>query len=78
MSIKVTTQPKNRISINIQQQSEIKSVGIANKSALAGQYLRSLNDVDATDLNNNETIVYDEASDKFVVKELPIVNGGTF
>ena len=39
---------------------------------------RKLKDVDATNLNNNETVVYDEASDKFVIKELPIVNGGTF
>ena len=77
MSIKVTTQPKNRISINVQQQSEIKSVGLVGKGGSA-QYLAQLNDVDATSLDNNETIVYDEASGKFIVKELPIINGGTF
>jgi|LakMenEpi03Aug12_release.lakeMendotaPanAssembly.Ray.scaffolds.fasta_scaffold00075_73 hypothetical protein len=77
MSIIVRTQPKNRISINIQQQSNIKSVGLSGKQNLK-ENLRQLNDVDATSLNNNETIVYDEASDKFVVRELPIVNGGTF
>jgi hypothetical protein len=77
MSIIVRTQPKNRISVNIQQTSQIRSVGVSGKQNLK-ENLRQLNDVDATSLNNNETIVYDEASDKFVVKELPIVNGGTF
>lgn len=77
MSIKVTTQPKNRISINIQQKSEIKSVGLTGKGG-AAQYLSQLIDVDATDADNNETLVYDEASEKFIIKELPVINGGTF
>lgn len=77
MSIKVTTQPKNRISINIQQKSDIKSVGLTGKGGSA-QYLSQLKDVDSSDIDNNETLVYDEVSEKFVVKELPIINGGTF
>jgi hypothetical protein len=40
--------------------------------------LIELKDVDATSVDNNETIVYDEVSGKFVVKEIPIINGGTF
>ena len=80
MSIKVTTQPQNRISINIHQQPEIKTVraGIQTGSGSGAQYFRALNDVNATVLANNETVVYDAGSDRFVVKELPIVNGGTF
>lgn len=77
MSIKVTTTPKNRISINTPQ-VDVKSVGVSNKAATQIQYLRRLKDVDAQVLANNETIVYDSASDTFVIKELPIVNGGSF
>lgn len=77
MSIKVTTQPKNRIAINIQQQTEVKSVGLTGKGGNAN-YLRQLADVNASDSDNNETLVYDEASDTFIVKELPVINGGTF
>ena len=40
--------------------------------------LRELKDVDASSIDNNETVVYDEVSGKFVIKELPIINGGTF
>lgn len=73
--ITVKTTPKNRISINTPKQSEIKTL----KGPVSGPTrLRNLVDVDATSLDNNEVIVYDVVSDEFVVKELPIVNGGTF
>lgn len=74
--ITIRTAPKNRISINTPKTSEVLNL---SQSGSAGvKALRNLQDVDATSLNNNETIVYDEARDKFVVKELPIVNGGNF
>lgn len=66
--IVVTTTPKNRILIN-------------NRTGVGGggvERLVQLKDVDATHLADNETIVYDEASGKFVVEELPIINGGEF
>ena len=40
--------------------------------------LIELTDVDASSVDSNETLVYDETSGKFVVKEIPIINGGTF
>ena len=79
MSIKVTTQPKNRISINTPQKAGILSVGVgAGAAGVSTQYLVQLKDVDATSIANNNTVVYDEASGKFKIEELPIVNGGTF
>ena len=66
--ITVRTTPKNRITIN-------------TRGAGAGtgvDTLRELKDVDSSDADNNETLVYDEVSGKFVIKELPIINGGTF
>ena len=40
--------------------------------------ITELTDVDASDVDNNETLVYDEVSGKFVIKELPIIDGGIF
>lgn len=82
MSSKITviTQPKNRIAINTNQRTQVKSVNVIGASATASAASRftDLTDVDASSVDNNETVVYDEVSGKFVVKELPIINGGTF
>jgi hypothetical protein len=69
--IVVTSTPKNRILIN-------NRTGGLGGGAAAIDNIVELKDVDATSLDNNEILVYDEASEKFIVKELPIVNGGTF
>lgn len=77
MGTKVIVRPTspNRISINSQQSKSIRTVGIA--SAVANK-LENLTDVDATDSDNNETLVYDAVSGKYVIKTLPVVDGGTF
>ena len=78
MPVKVTvvSTSKNRVSINNPQRTEIRTVGIIPSTIVNS--LRGHNDVDASNLANNNTIVYDSASDKFIVKELPILNGGSF
>lgn len=65
----VRTTPKNRISIN-----NMAGAG----QGTGAQYLTQLRDVDATELANNNTLVYDAVSGKFVVEDLPIINGGEF
>lgn len=77
MTIIVRTQPKNRISINNQQRGAVRYISAAGAGAGAKR-LVDLQDVDATHLADNETLVYDEASGKFVVEVLPIISGGTF
>jgi Fe-S cluster assembly iron-binding protein IscA len=67
-NIVINTAPKNRISLS-------KGGGGGTSGA---SYLTQLKDVDATDIDNNETVVYDQTAGKFVIKELPIVNGGEF
>ena len=67
--IVVTATPKNRILINT-----FNGTG----SGVGAQLLTQLKDIDASDVDNNETIVYDAASGKFKIEELPIVNGGEF
>lgn len=79
MGVKVTlvSDQKNRISINSQNRTQIKTVAITPD--LSGvSSLASLSDVDASDPDNNETLVYDDAIGKYVVKTLPNINGGTF
>jgi hypothetical protein len=78
MSIKVTVNsvPKTRISINNQQRETIKTVGIAPPTTI--NRLDQLLDIDASSPDDNDTLVYDSTSGKYVVRELPIVNGGDF
>ncbi len=74
MVVRVTVNsiPKTRVSINNEKRDTIRTIGVATKR------LSDLTDVDASDPNNNETLVYDATSGRYVIKELPVVNGGTF
>lgn len=67
--VNVTTTPKNRITINTGGGSALPS----NIDTLV-----ELKDVNATNIANTNTVVYDQATGKFVIRELPIVNGGDF
>jgi hypothetical protein len=73
IKVLVNSTPRDRISINTQTRSTVRTVGIGNIPKLS-----SLIDVDTSDPDDNETLVYDAASEKYVVKTLPVVNGGTF
>ena len=76
--ITVTTQPGNRISVTLPKES-VKTVYTGGVSGSGGaSYLSQLRDVDTLGAANNETLVYDDTTGKYVIKELPIVNGGTF
>lgn len=77
VKVTVISNPKNRISINNQQRKTIKTVGVTPDLSSITK-LEALTDVDASDPDNNETLVYDEASGKYVVKTLPSISGGTF
>lgn len=80
MSIKATvnTQGVTRVSINTPNRQEVRTVGIGSAAAVQASQLRNLTDVDATSLGGGKTIVYNATSDKFVVSEIGIINGGTF
>ena len=78
--IKVITQPANRIVIN-NPQDQIKSVKVvgATQVGTAGvQSLGQLIDVDTSHPTEGDTLVYDEATHKYVIKVLPKVDGGVF
>jgi hypothetical protein len=65
----------NRVSINNQQRTTIRTVGISTSSV---RRIGDLVDVDVSDADNNETLVYDSTINKYVVKTLPGIDGGTF
>lgn len=75
----VYTTPQIRVSINNQARKTIRTVGV---SALASTgKLAALVDVDASDPNDNEVLVYDEAAQKYVVKPVPTLqnlDGGSY
>lgn len=65
--IRVTTTPRNRILINT-----------FNGAGTGVQELVQLKDVDASDVDDGETVVYSAAEGKFVIEELPKLDGGEF
>ena len=78
MGVKVFVNSTNtsRVSINAQKRSTIRTVGLASISETAT--FAGLNDVDASDPDNNETVVYNSTTQKYEVKTLPVVDGGSY
>lgn len=72
----VYTTPQVRVSVNAQKRTTVRTVGIA---ALADRAtLASLEDVDASNPDNNETLVYNSVTQKYEIKQLPSVDGGSY
>ena len=81
MSVKVVVNsiPKYRVSIDNQNQKIIRTVGVGGDVLISGvDQLVELTDVDASSLDEGETVVYEANTGTFVIKTLPIVDGGTF
>lgn len=72
MGININTGKKVRVYINRYK------LPIETPTIFGANTLIQLKDVDASDADNNETLVYDEDTGKYIVKTLPIINGGTF
>jgi hypothetical protein len=61
------------VKINNQNQKQAKVLTPISASVLTG-----LSDVVVVALANNATIAYNDATNKYEIKTLPIINGGTF
>lgn len=75
IKVLVNSNPRDRISINSQNRTTVRTIAVGST---AYSRLSELLDVNAFDPDNNETLVYDSATGKYVVKELPVVDGGNF
>lgn len=75
IKVLVNSNPRDRISINSQNRTTVRTIAIGSA---AYSKLSDLTDVNASDPDNNETLVYDSATGKYVVKVLPVVDGGNF
>jgi hypothetical protein len=83
MAITVTINPRTNVISKVQQKkTAVSSINVGPQTSLTlGQILN----VDASDPDNGETLVYDEQQNKYVVKEITVtsnniinVSGGTF
>lgn len=77
VNVNVNSVSPNRVSVNNQQRATVRTVGVIPEIEFVNR-LALLTDVDASDPNNNETLVYDQTLNKYVIKTLPNINGGTF
>jgi hypothetical protein len=83
MSINVTINPKTNIVSKItQKKTTISSVNIGPKTNVS---LGEITNVDATNPDDGEALIYDASQNKFVVKPITIdannitnITGGTF
>ena len=72
------------ITVTVKNNPAVVTQVKTNKTAVTSvkygesQLLSQLSDVDATDPDNNEVLVYDETQNKYVVKIIPKIQGGTF
>ena len=83
MAIKVTVQPRTNLVTSVKQsKTAVTSINFGPKPNLS---LGQLTNVDASDPDSGEVLVYDATTGKYVVKELtitannlPNIAGGTF
>ena len=76
IKVLVNSTGSNRVSINNQQRKTVRTVGISASSQI--DTLAELKDVDASDPDNNETLVYDASTQKYIVRVLPVIDGGSY
>jgi hypothetical protein len=84
----VNTSTGYRVAISGQQGPVVRTVGLQNiinySNTVNNIYpegasrLVDLLDVDSSDSDNNEVLVFDEGANTYVVKPLPGVDGGDF
>jgi hypothetical protein len=83
MSISVVVRPVENVTTSVKsERTVVSSVTIGPQPTIA---LGNLTNVDASDPDDGETLVFDAATNTFIVKELVVdsnnitnINGGTF
>lgn len=62
-----------KVSINNQQRTTVRTVATSALTRLS-----QLIDVNAEDPDNNEVLVYESATQTYVIKTLPSIDGGSY
>lgn len=70
------TTPQIRVSVNNPQRTTVRTIGISPD--VVAKRLVDLTDVDASDPDNNETLVYNSTTQKYEIKVLPGIDGGSY
>lgn len=61
------------VKINTQNQQKVRT-----QTPIASSKLSALTDVSVVDASNNATVVYNTSTERYEIKALPVVFGGTF
>jgi len=61
------------VKINTQNQQKVRT-----QTPIASSRLSALTDVSLVDASNNATVVYNTSIERYEIKALPVVFGGTF
>jgi hypothetical protein len=59
---------------SVNRNISIRTMGVNPPLNSLGQ----IQEIDITGVANNDVLVYDSVREKFVAKQLPVLNGGTF
>jgi hypothetical protein len=77
VKVLVNSTPGTRVAINNQTRETIRTVSVGLES-LSNTSLVSLTDVISINPANNQTLVYDSFLEKYVIKTLPTIDGGSY
>ena len=61
------------VKINTQNQQKVRT-----QTPIASSRLSALTDISVIDTSNNATVVYNTSTERYEIKALPVVFGGTF
>lgn len=75
LRVRIANNPSKRVSISGSRAQQVKLSGFVNGSTTT---LEQLSDVDASDPDVNEVLVYDPDTQTYVIKTIPKISGGTF
>lgn len=83
ITVRVNSLTGTTVAVKSQDSYRVRTIGITPAGTVehnitGANNLVELQDVNSSSLDDNDTLVYDENSDTFIIKELPVLKGGTF
>lgn len=72
--VTVYSDTSTKVTVNQRRSATVRSMGVSG----GAEVLSQLHDVEMTNAENGNVLVYDASRGKFVLQELPNIDGGTF